>query len=255
MSAAPAIQLKAVGKRYWISSLDVRRGVLESAARLFSGESRRRPLWALRDVSFELPRGEILGVIGPNGAGKSTLLLLLAGILGTTEGSLRVNGRTHLFFQLASGLQPRLTVLDNIYVCAALLGMPRRKLRKLLPSIIEFSGLKDYLHARFGELSTGLAARLSFATAVHADMDIVLADEMIAVGDEAFREKCFRTFMAFRKQGKTMVLSSHGMDTIENLATRVLYLNQGGVAYYGKPKEAIARFLGDIKTPAQPRGR
>ena len=124
-------------------------------------------------------------MIGPNGAGKSTLLILLAEVLGPTEGRVEVNGGTNIFFQLGSGLQPQLTVLDNFSVCAALLGMPRERFHEILPAIVAYSGLKDYLHARYGELSSGLAARVPFATAVHADLDIIMADgEQITVGPD-----------------------------------------------------------------------
>ncbi|HBL16144.1 MAG: hypothetical protein A2X36_04235 [Elusimicrobia bacterium GWA2_69_24] len=242
-----AIALQGVGKCFQLSTVNAREGFLETLARLTTGRSAHKPLWALRGLSLEIGQGEILGLIGPNGAGKSTLLLLLADVLSPTEGSLTVRGRTSLFFQLATGLQPKLTVLDNFSVCAALLGMPRPQFQRLLPDLIAFSGLGDYLHAQFGELSTGLAARLAFATAIHTDLDIILADEMLTVGDEAFQGKCIRAFKEFQAQGKTMVLASHSMEMIRGLCSRALYLNAGRPAFLGPAEDAVARFHEDMR--------
>lgn len=239
----PAIRLQGVSKRYWISTRASQESFPKAVRRLITGVSDRKPLWALKDVSLELKRGEILGLIGPNGAGKSTLLLLLARILGPTEGRVQVFGRTNLFFGLSSGLQSRLSVLDNFYVCAALLGLPRRRFLKLLPAIVEFAGLEKYLHAHFGELSSGLAARVAFSVAMHTDLDIILVDELLGVGDQAFREKCSRKFREFQERGKTMVLASHSMDIVASLCSQALFLNEGRVACVASPKKAIQRFL------------
>jgi ABC-type polysaccharide/polyol phosphate transport system ATPase subunit len=234
--------LDGVGKVYSVSTRSSRERFPETLRRLLTGNAAHRALWALRGVSFELGRGEVLGVIGANGAGKSTLLTLLAQIVAPTEGRLEVNGKSSLFFQLASGLRPQLSVLDNFSLCAALLGIPRASFRELLPAMVDFSGLGDYLHARYGELSSGLAARVPFSAAVHADLDIIMADEMIAVGDEAFQRKCFGTFEAFRKGGKTMVLASHDMEMIGKLSTKVLYLKEGRAEFFGEPRDAIRRY-------------
>ncbi|MBI3552437.1 MAG: ABC transporter ATP-binding protein [Elusimicrobia bacterium] len=248
-SPATALRLEGVGKCYMVSTLAARETFPQTLNRLLTGNSSRRALWALRGLSFELARGEVLGVIGANGAGKSTLLMLLAQIIAPTEGRVEVHGKSSIFFQLASGLRPQLTVLDNFSVCAALLGIERAKFRELLPAMVEFSGLGDYLHARYGELSSGLAARVPFAAAVHAKLDIVMADEMIAVGDEAFQQKCFKTFEEFRRSGKTMVLASHGMDLVAKLCTKSLYLRGGAAAYFGDPIEAIRRYGADSSAP------
>jgi ABC-type polysaccharide/polyol phosphate transport system ATPase subunit len=245
MSEGIALRLEAAGKRYWLSTLAERERFPQTVRRLLTGNSSRRPLWALRDVTMTVGRGEVLGVIGPNGAGKSTLLMLLAGIIGPTEGVVDVRGRASLFFQLASGLRPQLSVLDNLSLCAALLGIGRARFREILPGMIEFSGLGDFLHARYGELSAGMAARVAFSAAIHADLDIIIADEMISVGDEAFQKKCFAAFDDMRRRGKTMVLASHSMDQVLKLCTKTAYLRKGKLEYFGEPADAIKRYGDD----------
>ncbi len=216
---------------------------------LADNRRRWRELWALRDLTFKLRYGEILGLIGPNGAGKSTLLSLMAGILGASEGTLRIAARTQPFFQLSAGLESRLSVLENFALCAALLGISRRDFKRKLPRIIEFSGLENYLYACYGELSTGLAARLPFSTAVHADLDVVLIDEMLGVGDRMFQAKCLAEFERLKKQGKTLVVASHDMGLIRSLCPRALYLRGGRPVFLGPTNNAVEKFVADCAGP------
>ncbi|MDE2491333.1 MAG: ABC transporter ATP-binding protein [Elusimicrobia bacterium] len=245
MSADAAVVAEGLGKRFRIAARDERRTVLGRLRRALTGAPERRELWALRDLDLEIRRGEIFGVIGANGAGKSTLLLLLAGILAPTRGSLRVEGKTDPFFQFAAGLRPQLSVLDNMALCAALLGLTRREFKRRLPQIVEFSGLGDYLYARYGELSTGLAARLPFATAIHADLDIIVIDEMLSVGDRAFQAQCLEAFRGLADRGKTLIVVSHNLDLVAELCGRALYLKEGRAAYCGKAGTAVARLIAD----------
>jgi ABC-type polysaccharide/polyol phosphate transport system ATPase subunit len=251
MGGEIAIKAEGLGKRFMIGAADERRTLWRAAHRALTGHGARRELWALRDVDFEVRRGERFGIIGPNGAGKSTLLLLMAGIFQPTTGSLRAAGKTDPFFQLGAGLKPRLTVRDNFALCAALLGISRRDFLRRLPRMLEFSGLGDYLYARYGELSSGLAARLPFAAALHADLDIILVDEMLAVGDLAFQARCGEAFRSFAGQGKTLVLVTHNLELIRTYCGRALYLKGGRPVFCGEAEAAVERLLQDCPAPAK----
>ncbi|TBR18479.1 ABC transporter ATP-binding protein [bacterium] len=188
------------------------------------------PVWALRDVSFELARGECLGVAGPNGSGKSTLLALLAGILEPTEGSVSVAGRVSTLININAGLQPDLSVSDNVEIFAVLMGLRRREALRRVPAVLEFAGLSGLAEVRMGELSTGQVARVAFSAAVHADLDVLLVDEALSVGDAAFQEKCRGAFERLRGEGKTMVVISHDEGLLRGLCTRILRLDAGRAA-------------------------
>ncbi|OGS40949.1 MAG: hypothetical protein A2506_07050, partial [Elusimicrobia bacterium RIFOXYD12_FULL_66_9] len=155
--------------------------------------------WALRDVSFTVGRGECFGVCGPNGAGKSTLLAVIAGILELTEGRVEVDGRTNAFLSLHSALQPEMSVLDNIEICGILMGLRRREILRRTEAILDFAELAGRAELRMAELSAGQTARVSFSTAVHADIDILLVDETLSVGDAAFQAKCVDAFTRLRR--------------------------------------------------------
>jgi lipopolysaccharide transport system ATP-binding protein len=232
-----------LGKCYDLALSFGRESMPESVRRLLTGASRRRVHWAVRDLTFEIKRGEIVGLIGPNGAGKSTLLLLLAGIAAPSEGSVVTAERVDLFFQLGSALSPRLTVLDNLLLCAALMGHDRAKTRKLAGRILEFAGLTEYRDALYGVLSSGMAARLPFSVALHGELEIVLADEAVSVGDTAFQARCAEAFLGLRKAGKTVVLATHSLGTVRSLCTRAIYLHDGRIRTDGTPEQAVKAYL------------
>jgi ABC-type polysaccharide/polyol phosphate transport system ATPase subunit len=185
------------------------------------------PAWALRGVSFEVGRGECLGVTGPNGAGKSTLLALIAGILEPTAGSIRVEGRANTFFNLLAGLQGELSVRDNIEICGVLMGLRRREILGRVDAVLDFAELSALAEVRMAELSTGQAARVAFAAAIHSDLDILLVDEVLSVGDRAFQEKCRQAFARLRREGKTLIVVSHDDALLRSLAPRILRLEGG----------------------------
>ncbi|MBI5239759.1 MAG: ABC transporter ATP-binding protein [Elusimicrobia bacterium] len=249
MGSDAAIVASGLGKRFMIGAADERRTLWRAVHQAVTGRGARRELWALRDLDFEVRRGEMFGVIGPNGAGKSTLLLLMAGIFQPTAGSIRISGKTDPFFQLGAGLKPRLSVRDNFALSAALLGIPRREFLERLPRMLEFSGLQDYLYARLGELSSGLMARLPFAAALHANLDIILIDEMLLVGDLAFQARCREAFKSFVSQGKTLVVVSHDLELIRSQCGRALYLKGGRPAFCGSAGEVVERLLRDNPVP------
>jgi ABC-type polysaccharide/polyol phosphate transport system ATPase subunit len=241
MSDEPVLTASGLGKHYDLALSLGRESIPQSIIRVVTGASRRRIHWALRDVTFEVRRGEIVGVIGPNGAGKTTLLLLLAGIAAPSAGSLKVAGRTDLFFQLGSALSPRLSVLDNLLLCSALLGHDRAVTRSKVDQILEFAGLTEYRHALFGVLSSGMAARLPFAVALHGDLNIVLSDEAVSVGDAAFQIRCGDAFADLRKAGKTLMLATHSLETVAR-CTRAIYLDEGRICFDGSPQEALKAY-------------
>ena len=252
MNADIVIRAEGLGKRFLIGTRDERRTVSSRLRRALTGATPHRELCALRGLDLEIRRGDIFGIIGPNGAGKSTLLLLLARILAPSSGHLRVAGKTDPFFQLAAGLRPNLSVLDNLSLCAALLGISRKEFQRRLPRILDFSGLHDYLYARYGELSSGLAARLPFAVAIHADLDIILIDEMLAVGDRAFQAQCTAAITDLAARGKTLVLVSHSLEMVRSLCSRALYLRGGEAAFCGDAAAAVDRFIADVDRAEAP---
>jgi homopolymeric O-antigen transport system ATP-binding protein len=233
---------KGLGKHYDLSLSFGRESMPQTLRRMVTGSARRRVHWAVRDASFEIGRGEIVGLIGPNGAGKSTLLLLLAGIAAPSEGAVSVRGRADLFFQLGMALSPRLSVLDNLLLCSALLGHDRNRTRARTDEILEFAGLTEYRNALFGVLSSGMAARLPFAVALHGDLDIVLSDEAVAVGDAAFQARCGEAFERLRKSGKTVMLATHSLETVSQLCTRALFIEGGRISVDGPPPAALRAY-------------
>lgn len=229
------IRVRGVGKRYYLTTRS-ERTVFKSLRMWLSGEQDQREHWALRNVSFEVRAGECLGITGPNGAGKSTLLMILAGIMDPTEGAVDVGREMRSpFLGLGAALQPELSVEDNIRLCGALLGLPRREMSRRLQEIIAFGELERYRYARLHELSSGYKMRVAFATAFHADSDIVLIDESMAVGDASFQAKCLKEFERFKEEGKTIVLTSHSA-SLSEICDRTLRLEAGRLV---EPEPAV----------------
>ena len=193
------------------------------------GRSASIPVAALSDVSFEVARGECLGIIGPNGSGKSTLLAIIAGILEPSSGLVRVAGRTSTFFSLNAGVQGELSVRDNIEICSILMGLRRREALRRMDAILDFAEMAHLSEVRMAELSSGQAARVGFAAAIHSDLDLLLVDEALSVGDRAFQDKCREAFFRLRREGKTLIVVSHDEDLLRTLASRLLFLRSGKV--------------------------
>jgi ABC-type polysaccharide/polyol phosphate transport system ATPase subunit len=194
---------------------------------------------ALRDVSFSIDAGEFFGVIGPNGSGKSTLLRIMAGIYRADSGSIRVQGRLSPFIELGVGFSLELTARDNIVVNGTLLGLTRRELDDRLDDILEFADLERFVDQKLKNYSSGMLVRLAFSVAIQAPFDILLLDEVLAVGDEAFQQKCFATFERFRDAGKTVVFVSHNLGSVERFCDRALLLADGVVAALGPAEEVV----------------
>lgn len=240
--ASCAIKARVLGKRFELQTR--RERTLFGQALAFLGRGPAwRPLWALRGIDLEIARGHCLGIVGPNGSGKSTLLLLLSGILPPTEGYVEINGRANPFLSPGSGLYNDLTVVDNLRLAGALFGLTREEVEERLPEMVEFAEIHDYLYARLGELSSGFQARTVFSAALHAPIDILLLDEVFAVGDGRFRRKCLDRMSVLRGEGKTMVIASHDMDLVRFFCDSAICLEKGEIVARGDPGEVTRSYV------------
>jgi ABC-type polysaccharide/polyol phosphate transport system ATPase subunit len=199
-------------------------------------------LHALKDVSFEVADGEFFGIIGRNGSGKSTMLKCLAGIYRPNRGSLAVTKRVSPFIELGVGFNPELTARDNVVVNAALLGIPPAEANKRFPEIIRFAELEQFVDLKLKNYSSGMQVRLGFAAAIQADADVYLVDEVLAVGDARFQEKCFDTFRQFKRERRTVIYVTHDLATVERFCDRAMWLEQGQVEAIGTPQDVIRAY-------------
>ena len=204
----------------------------------------RREFWALRDVSFQVRRGEAFGIVGPNGAGKSTVLRLLSGIMQPTKGALRVQGSLSALIEVSAGFHPDLTGRENIFLHGAILGMSRDLIRSKFDQIVEFSGLADFIDTPVKRYSSGMFARLGFAVAAHVEPDILVVDEVLSVGDYVFQQKCAERMNAVLRAGTTIVFVSHNLRAVTDLCTSSLLLDHGRVVALGPTAEVVQHYLG-----------
>ena len=203
----------------------------------------REEIWALKDVSLEVERGEVLGVIGPNGAGKSTLLSILARITDPTEGQAEIRGRVSSLLEVGTGFHPELSGRDNVYLNGAILGMRRAETAAKFDEIVEFSGVRDFIDMPVKRYSTGMYVRLAFSVAAHLDPEILLLDEVFAVGDRAFQEKCIARISEMTRSGRTVLFVSHDVSSVARLCDRALVLNDGHLVFKGPVDDAIGQYL------------
>jgi homopolymeric O-antigen transport system ATP-binding protein len=235
------VRCEGLSKRY-----SVRQPVTGSwfalGARLRSWRGGERDFWALRDVSFEVPCGQCLGVIGHNGAGKTTLFKLLSRVTAPTAGQVTIRGRLAALIEIGSGFHPDLTGRENVFLSGSLLGMRRREVAEKLPSIVDFAEIGDFLDTPVKKYSWGMYVRLGFAVPAHLSADVLLVDEVLAVGDTAFQRKCFARMTELKQRGVTVVLISHDLGAIEQLCDRALLLDHGAVAADDRPSAVIDRY-------------
>ena len=208
------------------------------------GRTRRRieDFWAVRDLSFEVERGEVIGIIGHNGAGKSTVLKLLSSITSPTAGEITIQGHLSALIEIGSGFHPELSGQENIFLSGAILGMRRREIAAKLDSIVEFAELKEFIDTPVKRYSSGMYVRLGFSIAAHLDPDILLLDEVLAVGDAQFQAKCLERIDDLRRSGKTIVFISHDLSAVGRLCSRVLLMDHGEIRCSGNPSEVIAEY-------------
>jgi ABC-type polysaccharide/polyol phosphate transport system ATPase subunit len=202
----------------------------------------RELFFALRDVSFAVGRGESLAIVGQNGAGKSTLLNIATQLCSPSEGTVRINGCVAALLELGAGFHGDLTGTENVRINAALLGLTRQQVNQRFDSIVEFSGLGDFMDEPLRTYSSGMAMRLAFSVAVNVDPDILIIDEVLGVGDQKFVEKCTERIMEFRRAGKTLLCVSHGLGSLEILCDRAMWLSHGRVAQIGTVKEVLQAY-------------
>ncbi len=200
-------------------------------------------LHALKGVSFSIEQGEFFGIIGPNGSGKSTLLKLLAGIYVPERGDMTVIGRLSPFVELGVGFNEELSARDNVRVNGALLGLTMRQIEERYDEIVAFAGLERFMDQKLKNFSSGMKVRLAYSVSIRVEFEILLLDEVLAVGDQEFQEKCFETLETIRSQGKTIVFVSHDVDAMEKQCDRVMRLYRGEIVEIGPPDEVIERYM------------
>jgi ABC-type polysaccharide/polyol phosphate transport system ATPase subunit len=211
------------------------------------GQHRER-FCALKNVSFDLEAGEGLAVVGPNGAGKSTLLGLVAGLITPEAGTVTVSGRIAALLELGSGFHPDLTGVENVRVSASLMGVSRRRTAELFDQIVEFADVGDFIGEPLRTFSTGMVMRLAFSVAINLDPEILLIDEVLAVGDRAFQAKCFERIHQYRRAGKTLLCVSHAPGTVQELCDRAIWLDHGELIMSGRIRDVIEAYEGHRDT-------
>ena len=207
-----------------------------------AGREHRKDFWALRDVSLDIFAGETIGLIGHNGSGKSTLLKVIGGIIQPTSGTVMERGRLAALLELGAGFHPDLTGRENVFLNAAVLGLTRDETEARFDEIVAFASIGDFIDTQVKFYSSGMYVRLAFAVAVHTDPDVLLVDEVLAVGDEAFQRKCMDRIREFQRQGRTIILVTHSLDQVVDLCSRCVLLDSGTVLFDGKPSLAVAQF-------------
>lgn len=238
--AEPAITVDDVSKRFRLYN-ESSRSVKERFTRKRTG--RYEEFWALRNVSLEIHKGEVFGLVGHNGSGKSTLLRCIAGIYQPTSGTVTAHGRISALLELGAGFHPELTGRENILLNATILGFDRSQIEPLIPAITEFAGLEDFIDSPVKVYSSGMFVRLGFAVAVNVEPEILIIDEVIAVGDEEFQRRCFEHLYQLRRKGVTIVLVSHGLGLLQTMCDRAMWLEKGNVRSVGRALDVVEQYI------------
>ena len=241
------IKLENVGMKFNLG-IEKNNSFKETFIRFFQFKSKKNKkkkndnFWALKDVSFEVKKGEVVGLIGSNGAGKSTLLKVVSGVMKPTEGKVTVSGVISPMIELGAGFDPELTARENIYLNGAILGYSKKFLDEKFDDIVEFSELKDFLDVPVRNFSSGMTAKLAFSIATVVDPEILIVDEILSVGDIKFQEKSKKKMMEMIKGGTTVLYVSHSLDSIKDLCTKVVWLDHGKVVEVGNTKKLCDKY-------------
>ena len=248
MERTPVIRIENVSKRFIIRK---EKSLKERLVNFGRSNLHKEDFWALRDVNIEIPTGSTVGLIGPNGSGKSTLLKMIGGILQPTTGSVHLRGRLAALLELGAGFHPDLTGRENVYLNASILGLTRKQTDYYFDAMVEFSGIEPFIDTQVKFYSSGMYVRLAFAVAVHVDPDILLVDEVLAVGDEPFQRKCLERIRGFQHEGRTIVFVTHGLDQVAEFCDRAVVLEHGKVAADGLPRDALKVLRADFEATRQ----
>lgn len=257
------IEIKNVGKKYnithqrgrYIALRDILANILHNPfrfakhkAKQIVGFATKEEFWALRNINLDINRGEIVGIIGPNGAGKSTLLKILTGITPPTEGEITMRGKVASLLEVGTGFHPELTGRENIFLNGAILGMTKKEIVKKFDAIVEFAGIEKFLDTPVKYYSSGMYVRLAFSVAAHLEPDILLVDEVLAVGDAEFQKKCLgKMEEVSKKSGRTILFVSHNMGAIQNLCKKTILINHGELEMVGETGKVIDYYLNHNK--------
>ncbi len=236
----PAVVVSDVSKRFRMYR---ERNQSLKAALMRRGRAKYDEFWALRDVSLEIPRGSTFGLIGENGSGKSTLLKCIARILQPDSGTITSNGSMAALLELGSGFHPELSGRENVFLNGSILGLSRHELARRFDEIVDFAGVREFIDQPVKNYSSGMYVRLGFSVAINVDPDILLVDEVLAVGDASFQAKCMEKFAEFRRQGKTVIIVSHAMETMRTMCDEVAWLQHGHLESVGKPDQLVDDYV------------
>jgi len=244
----PVIQISNLSKCYrlgeYSSDTQLREAIMSAMAKLFRRKREEiQTVWAVRDVSFQVQQGEVLGIVGRNGAGKSTLLKLLSRITAPTSGSIRAAGRIASLLEVGTGFHEELTGRENIFLNGSILGMTKREIVRRLDEIVDFSGISKFVDTPIKRYSSGMRLRLGFAVAAHLSPDILLVDEVLAVGDADFQKKCLDAMDGLRSSGRTVLFVSHNMAAVESLCNRCIWIDAGCIRADGEARAIVSEYM------------
>ncbi|QZN84801.1 ABC transporter ATP-binding protein [Cellulomonas sp. C5510] len=236
MGTPTVVEVRDVSKRFVIRK---EKSLKERIVNFGRSNLHKEDFWALRNIDLEIESGSSVGLIGPNGSGKSTLLKTIGGILQPTSGTVRTRGRMAALLELGAGFHPDLTGRENVFLNASILGLSSQETEKYFDAIVDFSGIEPFIDTQVKFYSSGMYVRLAFAVAVHVDPDVLLVDEVLAVGDEPFQRKCMDRIKTFQHEGRTIVLVTHGLDQVAEICDRAVVLEHGNVISDGEPRDGL----------------
>jgi len=238
------IKAENLSKRYLIPHTK-RTTLFDKARGFFKEKNVSEEFYALKNVSFEIKKGEVFGIIGKNGSGKTTLLKILCGIIPPTKGKIRAEKKITPFLDLGIGFHGDLTARENIYLYGAIMDIKRKKLNREFKKILEFAGVEKFADTKLKYFSSGMAVRLAFSTMMRTEFDVMVLDEVFAVGDKDFKKKCSEELMKFKKKGKTIILASHSMGEVLDFCDRAMLLKNGKMIMIGTPKDVVNVYTGE----------
>lgn len=239
----PVVEFNHVTKDFYLQS---HKTFKEFFPAFITGKQTHQIFSALSDISFTVNSGETLGIIGPNGSGKSTILKLIAGVMSPTTGKVIVKGSVSPLIELGAGMHPELTGNENIFLNGAILGLSHRKIESNFNKIVDFAELSEFIDQPVKHYSSGMYMRLAFAIAVHTDPQILIVDEILAVGDSEFQKKCFAKMEEFKNNGVTIIFVSHSLPQIASFCTKVIYLNHSHLILYSSPEATVKKYTSDL---------